>query len=198
MSEISAARRGFGGQNRRGLVVKRDAVSAWFSREILSLEAILMHYLRQNWRNANDIPDLRQEIYARVLQAARERIPDNPKQFLLTSARNLLIDLVRREQIVPMETFADFEALDIASDEPEPDRAVIAKDELRRVKAAFVHLPPRTREAIELTYFEGLSCTEVAKRMGVAKPTASKFIAKGTLALGDILLGAPADRSGKS
>jgi RNA polymerase sigma factor (sigma-70 family) len=197
MSEISAARRGFGGQNRRGLVVKRDAVSAWFSREILSLEAILMHYLRQNWRNANDIPDLRQEIYARVLQAARERIPDNPKQFLLTSARNLLIDLVRREQIVPMETFADFEAFDIAADEPEPDRAIIAKEELRKVKAALVHLPPRTREAIELTYFAGLSCTEVAKRMGVAKPTASKFIAKGTLTLGRILHG-PSGRSSKS
>jgi RNA polymerase sigma factor (sigma-70 family) len=180
------------------LVVKRDAVSAWFSREILPLEAMLMRYLRQNWRNASDIPDLRQEIYARVLQAAREHVPDNPRQFLLTSARNLLINLVRREQIVPMETFADFEALDIASDEPQPDRAVIAKDELRRVKAALVHLPPRTREAIELTYFEGLSCMEVAKRMGVAKQTASKFIIKGTLALTDILLGASDGRSVKS
>jgi RNA polymerase sigma factor (sigma-70 family) len=180
------------------LAVKRDAVSAWFSREILPLEAMLMGYLRQNWRNASDIPDLRQEIYARVLQGAREHIPDNPRQFLLTSARNLLINLVRREQIVPMETFADFEALDIASDEPQPDRAVIAKDELRRVKAALVHLPPRMREAIELTYFEGLSCMEVAKRMGVAKQTASKFIIKGTLALTDILLGASDGRSVKS
>lgn len=198
MSEISTARRGIGGQNRRGLVVKRDAVSAWFVREILSLEAILMHYLQQNWRNASDIPDLRQEIYARVLQAARARIPDNPKQFLLASARNLLIDLVRRERIVPMERFVDFETFDIASDAPEADRAVIAKDELNRVKAALEHLAPRTREAIELTYFEGLSCTEVAKRMGVAKQTASKFVIKGTLALGEILLGTSVERTAKS
>jgi RNA polymerase sigma factor (sigma-70 family) len=178
--------------------VKRDAVSAWFSREILPLEAMLMRYLRQNWRNASDIPDLRQEIYARVLHAAREHVPDNPRQFLLTSARNLLIDLVRREQIVPMETFADFEALEIASDEPQPDRTLIAKDELRRVKAALVQLPPRTREAIELTYFEGLSCTQVAKRMGVAKQTASEFIAKGTLVLTDTILGASDRQSAKS
>lgn len=198
MSEVWTARRGSGGQNLRGLVVTRDAVSAWFSRELLPLEAILMRYLRQNWRNASDIPDLRQDIYARVLQAARERIPDNPRQFLLTTARNLLIDRVRREQIVPMETFADFETLEIASDEPQPDRAVIAKDELRRVKAALVQLPPRTREAIELTYFEGLSCTQVAKRMGVAKQTASEFIAKGTLVLTDTILGASDRRSTKS
>jgi RNA polymerase sigma-70 factor (ECF subfamily) len=198
MSEISASGRGIGGQNREGLAVKRDAVSAWFSREILPLEAILMHYLRQNWRNASDIPDLRQEVYARVLQGAREHIPDNPKRFLLTSARNLLINLVRRGQVVPMDTFADFDAFDIADEAPEPDRVVIEKEELRRIALALAQLPPRTREAIELTFFEGLSRTEIAKRMGVTQPMASKFIANGTLILGDILHGAPSGRSVKS
>jgi RNA polymerase sigma factor (sigma-70 family) len=198
MAEIKASGRGIGGQDRKDLAVTGDAVSAWFLREILPLEAILMHYLRSNWRNGSDIPDLRQEIYARVFEAARERIPDNPKRFLLTTARNLLINLVRREQIVPMETFADFEAFDIAANAPEPDGAVIEKEELRRVKAALAQLPPRTREAIELTYFEGLSRMEIAKRMKVTKQTASKFIAKGTLILGDILNGASSGRSGKS
>ena len=178
--------------------MKRDAVSTWFSREILPLEAILMHYLRQNWRNASDIPDLRQEVYARVLQGAREHIPDNPKRFLLASARNLLINLVRRGHVVPMETFADFDAFDIADEAPEPDRVVIEKEELRRIALALTQLPPRTREAIELTYFEGLSRTEIAKRMGVTQPMASKFIANGTLILGDILYGAPSGRSMKS
>jgi RNA polymerase sigma factor (sigma-70 family) len=186
------------GRDRKGPVVTDDGVSAWFLREILPLEAILMHYLRLNWRNASDIADLRQEIYARVFEAARERIPDNPKRFLLTAARNLLINLARREQIVPMETFADFEQLDIATDQPEPDRAVIQKEELGRVKAALAQLPPRTREAIELAWFEGLSCTEIAKRMGVTHPAASKFISNGTLILGDILYGASRDRSAKS
>lgn len=198
MSENSASGRGIGGQNRRGLVVTDDAVSRWFLREILPLEAILMHYLRQNWRNASDIPDLRQEIYARVLQGAREQIPDNPKRFLLASARNLLINLVRREQVVPMETFADFESFDIADEAPEPDRVVIENEELRRIALALAQLPPRTREAIELTYFEGMSRTEIAKRMGVSQPMASKFIANGTLILGDILYGALSSRSMKS
>lgn len=197
MSEISAAGRNVGGHGRKGAAVTRDAVSAWFVREILPLEAILMNYLRSNWRNASDIADLRQEVYARVLHAARERIPDNPKRFLLTSARNLLIDLVRREQVVPMETFADFDAFDIAADAPEADSSLIEKEELGRVKAALAQLPPRTREAIELTYFENLSCTEIAKRLGVTQPMASKFIAKGTLILGRILYGAASGGGGK-
>jgi RNA polymerase sigma-70 factor (ECF subfamily) len=180
------------------LVVTRDAVSAWFSREILSLEAILMRYLRQNWRNASDIPDLRQEIYARVLQAAREHIPDNPRQFLLASARNLLIDRVRREQVVPMETFADFETFEIATDAPQQDRALIEQEELRRLETALDRLPPRTREAIGLAYFEGLSRKQIAERMGVTPSAASHFIADGALILTEILCGPASDEGGKS
>ena len=171
-----------------GLTVTVDAASAWFVREIVPLETKLMHYLQHNWRNASDIPDLRQEVYARVFEAARERIPDNPRHFLLVCARNLLIDQVRRDQVVPMETFSDFDALGLASEAPEPDSMVMKRDEIRRLQAALEHLPPRTREAVVLAC-EGLTATEIARRMGVAQPTASRFLAKGTLALANILYG---------
>jgi RNA polymerase sigma-70 factor (ECF subfamily) len=191
MAERPVAGRNVGGQNRQGTNVTDDTVSAWFIREIVPLEANLMHYLRHNWRNASDIPDLRQEVYARVFAAAQERIPENPENFLFTCARNLLIDHIRREQVVPMETFADLDMLGIASDAPRPDRQVIEHEELRRLEAALEQLPPRTREAIELAYFEGLSRKEIARRMGVSPSAASHFIANGAFILGDILYGAP-------
>jgi RNA polymerase sigma factor (sigma-70 family) len=197
MAERPVSGRNVGGQNCQGTAVTDDTVSAWFVREILPFEANLMHYLQHNWRNASDIPDLRQEVYARVLQAAQERIPDNPKHFLLVCARNLLIDLMRREQVVPMDTFADVDALGVMTGAPEPDRLVIEREDIFRLEAALEQLPPRTREAIALAYFEGLSATEIAKRMGVARPTASRFIAKGALILADILYGAPAGRGEK-
>jgi RNA polymerase sigma factor (sigma-70 family) len=198
MAETPVYGRNFGGQTRKGTAVTDDTVSAWFVREIIPLEANLMHYLQHNWRNASDIPDLRQEVYARVLAAAQEQIPENPRNFLLVCARNLLIDLMRREQVVPMETFADLDALGIASGAPEPDRVIVEREEIRRLKAAMEQLPPRTREAIALAYFEGLSRTEIAKRMGVTQPAASRFIAKGALILGRMLFGAPVGRGGKS
>ena len=179
------------------LTVTVDAASAWFVREIVPLEAKLMHYLQHNWRNASDIPDLRQEVYARVLQAARQRIPDNAEQFLFVCARNLLIDIVRREQVLPMETFADLDVLGLASEAPQPDREVIERDELRRLEAALDRLPPRTREAISLAWFEGLSRTEIARRMGVTQRAVSHFLARGTLVLGDIVFGASDERGGK-
>ena len=196
MAEIPAAGRNFGG--RQAMTVTDDAVSAWFVREIMPYEANLMHYLQHNWRNASEIADLRQEVYVRVLESAQDRIPDNPKHFLLACARNLLIDRIRRKQVVPMETFADIDALGFAASTPEPDVSLIEQEELRRVEAALGQLPKRTREAIALAYFEGLTGKEIARRMGVTKSAASQLLAKGSLALGRILYGTGPHRSPKS
>jgi RNA polymerase sigma factor (sigma-70 family) len=198
MAERPASGRNFGGQNRQGTFVTDDAVSAWFIREILPLEANLMHYLQHNWRNASDLPDLRQEVYARVLEAAQECIPDNPRNFLFVCARNLLINLVRREQVVPMDSFADLDALGVASGAPPPDRLLIEREDICRIEEALPHLPPRIREAIALAYFEGLPRIEIAKRMSISHQTASEYITRGTYILADILFGKSDDGNVKS
>ena len=51
-----------------------DHLDDWFTTEVLSLEAMLMRYLRQNWRDSAEWPDLRREVYARVYEAARARL----------------------------------------------------------------------------------------------------------------------------
>jgi RNA polymerase sigma factor (sigma-70 family) len=197
MAETPVSGRNVGGSNRRGTAVTDDAVSAWFVAEIMPLEASLMNYLQHNWRNASDIADLRQEVYARVFEAAQDRVPDNPKHFLLACARNLLIDLVRREQVVPIEAIADIEGLNVATDAPQPDRSTIAREELRQLKGVLGALPARAREAITLAYFEGLTGKEIAARMGVTKSTASKHLAHGMHILTDLLHGLSADRGAK-
>jgi RNA polymerase sigma factor (sigma-70 family) len=175
-------------------VMNMDAVSDWFVREVLPLEAILMHYLQHNWQNKGDIADFRQDVYARVFEAARKQIPDNPKRFVLTTARNLLIDQVRREQIIPIDVIADVDILGIAIDTPGPDRAVMAREELRRLQAALDRLPPRCREAIVLAYVDGLNGQEIAARMGITKFTVSEHLATGVRTLTDMLYGEPIDR----
>ena len=74
-----------------------------------------MQFLRHNWRNESDITDIRQDVYIRVYEAACQEIPESAKSFVFSTTRNLLIDRVRRERIVPIEAAADLETLDLVS-----------------------------------------------------------------------------------
>jgi len=168
-------------------------VDAWFVREVLPLETILMQFLRRNWNNPSDIADMRQEVYVRVYEAARKQIPNPTTPFVLTIARNLLINRVRRERIISIDAVADLDALGVAIDQPGPDRVVMARESLRRVQAALDRLPPRARDVIVLKQIEGLSRHEIAERMGIGDETVKWHLARAMRSLADILYSDPAD-----
>ncbi len=174
-----------------GAVIAAPDVDAWFQREVLPLEAALMQYLQHNWRNKSDIADLRQDIYIQVYESALQKLPDLPKAFLFATARNLLSRRMRREQIVPIEAVADFEALGMAADAPGPDRVVIARDELRRLQAAVDRLPDRCRKSFLLQHVDGLSRQEIAARMGVSEDTVKTQLQIASRTLTNILFSEP-------
>ena len=80
-----------------------EELRAWFLREVLPLEAALTNYLAHHARGRAGVADLLQEVYVRVYEAASKQIPESTKSFVFTTARNLLVDKVRHEKIVPIE-----------------------------------------------------------------------------------------------
>ena len=172
-------------------------VNAWFVREVLPMEILLTQFLRRGWPNKSDIDDLCQEVYARVYEAAQKKIPKPARPFVFTIARNLLIDRVRREHIVSIETVEDLEALSAAIDMPGPEQNVIAREELRRLQMALDRLPPRTREAIVLRKVEGLSWSEIAQRMSITEGTVNQHLKHAIRSLTHMLYGEVGDLRSK-
>jgi RNA polymerase sigma factor (sigma-70 family) len=160
----------------------------WFVREVLPLEGALMRYLRRNWRDATELPDLRQEVYVRLYEAARKGLPDAVSPFLFATARNLLIDRARRAQIVSIETWADLEVSEMVADDLSPERHASGRSELQLLQEALDELPARCREVVQLRKIDGMSQREVAAHMGIQEDTVEKQIAKGMRALADALL----------
>ncbi len=142
----------FEGQNSpaSGEAIGMDDLEAWFIREVLTLEAVLIQFLSRGGRSKADVEDLRQDLYEKVCLAARDSLPNPTRPFVFTIARNLLIDRVRHEQVVPFDSVENLEDLAVAIDEPAADRVVIARQELRRLQAALDKLPERQRNAIVL------------------------------------------------
>jgi RNA polymerase sigma-70 factor (ECF subfamily) len=56
------------------------------------------------------------------------------------------------------------------------ERDLLDADRIRRVKVAMNKLTPNQRQAIELAYFEGLSQSEMAERMGQPLGTVKTWV----------------------
>lgn len=164
----------------------------WFTEEILVHEAALLRYLAHHWPARDELHDLRQEIYARVYEAAGKALPTQPKAFLFATARHLLTDRVRRGKVVSIEPVGDFEPLNVLVDDVSPERWCGGRQVLKRLSDAFDRLPDRCREVVWLRRVEHLSQKEVAARLGISEKTVEKHIAKGMRLIADHFYGGDA------
>ena len=155
------------------------ALDQWFVAHILVHEEALVRYLQRSWPQREEVVDLRQELYARVYEAARKALPAQPKAFLFASARHLLADRARRGRVVSIEPMGDFEPSHVLVDDVSPERWSGGRQALMRLADAFDRLPDRCREVVWLRRVEELSQKDVALRLGISEKTVEKHIAKG-------------------
>ncbi len=166
----------------------------WFESEILAHEGALTRYLRRAWGNPADVPDLRQEIYVRVYESAAKSRPESPRAFLMSAARNLLIDRMRRERIVSIDFTQDFESLNVLVDEISPEQLLSARQELRCLSEALDQLSADCRAVIWLRRVEGLSQREVAAKLNMQEGTLASHLSRGLRVLTRAVLGGDAER----
>jgi len=139
-------------------------------------------------RDAGIAEDLVQETFLRVWNRVQgfEAGKGSLGPWLLAVARNRAIDYLRsaagraRNVLDLDETTHPALASDIES-------SLLDSDRLRRVKLAMDKLSPQQRQAIELAYFEGLSQTEMAERMGQPLGTVKTWVRTALRSLRDEL-----------
>jgi RNA polymerase sigma-70 factor (ECF subfamily) len=165
------------------------ALNAWFCGQVLPLEPALTSFIRSNWRISDDVVELRQDIYERLLAGVRLELPTNTKAFVFAVARNHLINQAVRSRIVSFELVADLENDTEATDLFATERHLDARDQLRRARDGLESLPPRCREVVRLRKVEGLTTKEAAERLGVGVDTIERQLTMGMRALVDFMLG---------
>jgi len=156
-----------------------DGLDAWFKSEVLIHEGILVRFLARVWPRRDDHADLRQETYVRVYEAALQARPQNPKAFLFSVVRHVMIDRRRRERIVSIQSAGDNDFSNDLAEEKTPERWVGARQEFARLANAFDRLPPRCREVVWMRRVQDLSQKEVARRMGISVKTVEYHISMG-------------------
>ena len=155
------------------------SIDEWFKREVLPLEPMLMGFLQRNRCGAAEAADLSQETFARLYEAALRERPLMVKPFLFQIARNLIIDQLRKQSVVPLETIADFEWTNLPDDKPSSERQAAARQELQLLQTALDDLPPRCRQIVVMQRVEGFSQKEIAEQLGITVETVQTQLAKG-------------------
>lgn len=158
---------------------QRRRIVAWIAARVMPHEAGVRAWLRRSLLNQEDIDDLIQEAYARMAALDSVEHIEKPDGYFFQIVRNLLGEQIRRSRIVRIEAATEIESLSIYSDEPSPERAVAARQELARVKELIERLPERCRRIFELRKIHGVPQREIARLLGVTESTVENDGVKG-------------------
>lgn len=154
-------------------------VVAWVGSNIVPFEADLRSWLRRAGTPPDEIDDLVQEAYVRLAQLDSVAHIRSGKAYLFTTARSIMLQRVRRDQIVRIDMLAELDALNLMDAAPSPERQVGARMQLEQIMACVDELPERCREIFRLRKIEGVSQKEIAARMRLPEHTVESEASRG-------------------
>ncbi|MEM9387961.1 MAG: sigma-70 family RNA polymerase sigma factor [Pseudomonadota bacterium] len=136
--------------------------------------------LRKMFGNGPPDPeDVTQRAFQRVLERGDWSDIDDLKAYLWRTARNICLKGRRHENV---RSAFDFEIEQLffprRGDTSSPERVLGAEEELRLINEALRAMPEKRRQAFLLNRVEGLTVTEVAKRLGIARSPATRHISR--------------------
>ncbi len=143
-------------------ISQRDeaALAALYDRYAAMLSSVLNRILRDNQAAEEILQDIFFQLWRMPARfdPARGSLPG----WLLVIARNRAISRLRRHNPASGDELGENSVVLPGNFES----VVVQKQLLDRVKHALENLPAEQRSCIELAYFEGLTHSEIAERMG--------------------------------
>jgi RNA polymerase sigma-70 factor (ECF subfamily) len=164
----------------------RDALSILYDRHSPMLLAICRRVLRDAAEAEDVLTDVFFEVWTKADRFDAGR--GNPLTYLVTLSRSRAIDRQRSRASRPQVVSADTDAASAQADPvPNPLQSMHLKERQKQVRAALSDLEPAQRQALECAFYEGLSHSEIAKKLNRPLGTVKTYIRQGLIRLRDSL-----------
>lgn len=136
--------------------------------------------------NRAEAEDALQEVYLRVWHKADSYAVTghSPISWLVTVARNLCVDRLRRRK-VPVQALDAAEV--IADSRPDPEAQVIARSETARIDQCLDELEAPRADAVRRAYLDGETYAELAARHAVPLNTMRTWLRRSLMKLKECL-----------
>jgi len=150
-----------------------------FAEEIESHREPLRAYLIKQFPTLEDVDDIVQESYARLLKAHAKGQVKEPKALLYTISRNTVYDLFRRKKVVQFESLTQNPCSSVLDGRDDVDESVSLREEINLLVRGVETLPARCRQVMTLRMVYGFTQKEIAEELGIAANTVKAQLAKG-------------------
>lgn len=153
-----------------------------------ALRGALTRYFQRRLPDANEVEDLVQEVFLRIVRRGDSRELDRFEGYVFTTAASVLKDRLRRRRVRLSASHVPFEPDLHSQADVSPEQTVLAREALRSTTRAIMALPERTRTIFVLRRLEGLSHPEIARRLGLSLSAVEKHVqraARHLLSLGE-------------
>jgi len=161
-----------------------DALGAFYDKYSGLVFALCLRTLKDRAEAEDVLIDVFQELWDRCDRYDPSR--SCPQTYLVLLARSRAIDRLRSKS-VQMQSASDEAALERPSDLSNPHEQVASVEDRARVVSALQQLEPSQRQAIECSFYDGLSHAQVARRLGKPLGTVKSSIRTGLIKLRDML-----------
>lgn len=135
----------------------------------------LCNWLRRKLGCGHNAADLAQDTFVRLLAARNAAELHEPRAYLTTIARGLVIDHWRRQDLE--RAYLDAIAGLPLSQVPAPETRVLLLETLTRIDLLLDGLSSRVRHAFLLSRLEGLTYPEIAAQLDVSLSSVEKYMA---------------------
>ena len=137
----------------------------------------LLGRLQQRLRNRAEAEDVASETFVRVIGYERVRAMDEPRAYLTTVAKSVLMRQWRRRELE--RAYLDSLAAWPEAMAPSAEERVQLLRQLERIAQALDTLSPRARRAFLLSQLDGLTYAEIALQLGVSVSSVRQYMAQG-------------------
>jgi RNA polymerase sigma factor (sigma-70 family) len=150
----------------------------------------LYGWLRKKLGCPHHAADLAQDTFVRIV-ASRDALLGvrEPRAFLTTTAKRLMLDRARR-QLIEQAYLAELAATaDANAGFPSPEEILVALQALEQIGAALQGVSAKAREAFLLHYLDGQTHAAVAAQLGVSTKMVQKYLVQALLRCHQALAG---------
>jgi RNA polymerase sigma-70 factor (ECF subfamily) len=165
----------------------REALSRLYDRYNRLVFTLCLRVVKDRGEAEDLLIEVFQEVWERSGRYDASR--GSPLTYLSTLTRSRAIDRLRSRgrAVRQTSTLANVSDPPANSNDANPGNVAVLTEQRSRVSAALAKLEPPYREMVELSFYDGLSHSEIASKMNRPLGTVKTYIRQGLIRLRDAL-----------